>query len=194
MKGLMIGLTLIICLLVPASCAKAPPAPAPKPQLPQSEIPISPAENPIIEMHTKTTMAGVARHLTISTDGSIVYIMEEGPRIMLPGSERIRTTRTGQLQEDELDRLLGLFDEVPFDAEGKCNARTETIDTDALSELSVHYQRTTRTIVANYQPLFHDVTVLSDIPESVRKLYQEFRYIVENRTTQVAREKIPVNG
>jgi len=180
-----LGLALI--LLLPAACKKST-------ETPMTEPEPAPVEGPIIEMHTKTTLAGVARYLTISADGSIVYIEEEGLRHPIPERPPIRTTRAGQLHEGELDRLLDLFDECPFDAEGKCDALTEIIDTDAHSELSLNRQGMTRTIVANYQPLFHDITALSDVPESVKRLYQELLYIVENRTTQVACEKIPVGG
>jgi len=154
----------------------------------KSQMPTLPAEGPIIEMQTKTMLAGVARHLTISADGSIVYIEERGLRHLKPGDEPIRITKTGQLQEDELKRLLELVDACPFDAEGNCNARTELIKTDATSELSIHCQGKTRAIVADYQPLFHlffpDTPELSDVPESVRKLYQELRHIIDNRTTE----------
>lgn len=162
----------------------------------QPQIPVSPTEGPIIEMHTKTTMAGVARHLTILDDGSIVYIEERMLRHPTQENPPTRTTRTGQLEEAELDRLLELVDECPFDDEGKCNARTEIIDTDAINELSIHYQGTTRTITADYQPLFHlfhpEISELSDVPEPVRKLYQELRYIVDNKATQASSEKIPL--
>ena len=63
---------------------------------------------------------------TINVDKSLTV----GPRIVLPGSWRSRTTRTGHLSEEELDRLLVLVDKCPFDAEGKCDARTEIIGGD----------------------------------------------------------------
>ena len=158
--------------------------------------PASPTKGAFIEMHTKTTMAGVARHLTISDDGSIVYIEEKGLRMPTQKNPPTRTTRTGQLEEAELDRLLEMVDACSFDAEGECNARTEIIDTDAVSVLTVYYQGKTRTLTSNYQPLFHlfhtEIPELSDVPEPVMKLYRELRYIIDNKTVQVSREKIPL--
>jgi hypothetical protein len=110
----------------------------------------------------------------------------------------IRTTRTGQLTELELNSLLEMVDACPFDAEGNCDARTEMIDTDAISVLSVHDRGKTRTITTDYQPLFHlfhpEISELTDVPEPVRKLYRELRYIIDNRTTQAAEGKMPVKG
>ena len=119
-----------------------------------------------------------------------VKIEEEGPQIVLPGSYRSRTTKTGQLTEAELNSLLEMVDACPFDSEGKCQANTETMDTDVRSILYVHNRGTTRTIIADYQPLYPEVTELPDVPEPIRTLYHELWYIVENRTTEVAREKI----
>jgi len=190
MKRLIIGLIVVMLLLVPVSCAPPVPAPAPSPPAPSTmpPPPVPVTEGVLIEMHTKTTMAGVARHLTISVDGSIVFIEEEGPRIVLPGSWRSRTTKTGQLTEAELSNLLAMVDACPFNGEGKYDARTEIIDTDAISELTVHYQKRTRIITANYQPLHPEIPKLSDVPETVRKLYRELRYIIDSRTTQTADE------
>jgi len=204
MKRLIIvtGLILVM-LLVPVSCAKAPPVPAPAPSPPAPSTmpppPVPATKGVLIEMHTKTTMAGVARHLTISVDGSIVFIEERGLRHPTKENPPTRTTRTGQLTEAELSNLLKLVDACLFDREGKRDARTEIIDTDAISELTVHYQKRTRIITANYQPLYHlshpEIPELSDVHETVRKLYRELRYIIDSRTTQTAEEPIPqTNG
>ncbi|MBA7657154.1 hypothetical protein ES703_65085 [subsurface metagenome] len=196
-KKLIIGLILVM-LLVPVSCTKAPPVPAPAPSPPAPSTmpppPVPATEGTLIEMHTKTTMAGVARHLTISVDGSIVFIEERGLRHPTKENPPTRTTRTGQLTEAELSNLLAMVDACLFDREGKRNARTEIIDTDAISELTVHYQKRTRIITANYQPLYHlshpEIPELSDVHETVRKLYRELRYIIDSRTTQTAEEEI----
>jgi len=192
-KKTIIGLLVSFVLLLPVACAKetapvSPPPPAQKPAFVQ--IPALPAEDTIIAMSTVGTMSGMVKYLTISVNGSIIYIEEEGPRIVLPGSSRSRITKTGQLTEAELNGLLDMVDACPFDSEGKCQANTETMDTDVLSTLYVHYQGTTRTIISDYQPLYPKVTELTDVPEPVRTLYHELWYIVENRTSQVAREKI----
>ena len=192
-KKLIVGLILVI-LLVPVSCAKAPPVPAPAPSPPAPSTmpppPVPATEGVLIEMHTKTTMAGVARHLTISVDGSIVFIEERMLRHPTKENPATRTTRTGQLTDAELSNLLAMVDACLFDVEGKSNARTEIIDTDAISELTVHYQKRTRIITANYQPLHPGIPELSDVPETVRKLYRELRYIIDSRTTQTAEEEI----
>jgi len=197
-KKLIITGLLLVMLLVPVSCAKAPPVPAPAPSPPAPSTmpppPVPATEGVLIEMHTKTTMAGVARHLTISVDGSIVFIEERGLRHPTKENPPTRTTRTGQLTEAELSNLLKLVDACLFDREGKRDARTEIIDTDAISELTVHYQKRTRIITANYQPLYHlshpEIPELSDVHETVRKLYRELRYIIDSRTTQTAEEEI----
>lgn len=198
-----LGLVLVM-LLVPVSCAAPPPAPAPAPAtappapstMPLPPVPVT--EGVLIEMHTKTTMAGVARHLTISADGSIVFIEERMLRHPTKENPATRTTRTGQLTEAELSNLLAMVDACLFDREGKRNARTEIIDTDAISELTVHYQKRTRIITANYQPLYHlshpEIPELSDVPETVRELYRELRYIIDSRITQTAEEEITKGG
>ncbi len=198
-KKLIIGLILVM-LLVPVSCAPPVPAPAPSPPAPSTmpPPPVPVTEGVLIEMHTKTTMAGVARHLTISADGSIVFIEERMLRHPTKENPATRTTRTGQLTEAELSNLLAMVDACLFDVEGKSNARTEIIDTDAISELTVHYQKRTRMITADYQPLFHlfnpKIPELSDVPDTVRKLYRELRYIIDSRTTQTAEEEITKGG
>ena len=108
MKKLIIVLMAVVLLLVPVACTQetapaSPTNPAPEPVL--AQIPALPAEDTIIEMSTVGTMSGMAKYLAISENGSIVYFEEEGPRIVLPGSSRSRTTKTGQLQDDELNRL-----------------------------------------------------------------------------------------
>ncbi len=193
---LIIGLLMLALLSMPIACAQptqvpeAEPEPTQTPEPWLAQIPALPAEDAIIEMSTVGTMSGMVKCLTISENGLIVYIEEEGPRIVLPGSSRSRTTKTGQLQDDELDRLLEMIDACPFDTDGKCQANTKTMDTDVDSRLYIHYQGTTRIIVSDYQPLYPEVTELMDVPEPVRTLYHELWYIVENRTSQVSREEI----
>ncbi len=195
-KLLIITVLMLLVITLYPGCQSSPenstgPSPSNQPATP---VPVT--EGTLMEMHTKTTMAGMARHLTISADGSIVYIDERGLRHPTQENPPTRTTRAGQLTEAELSNLLEIVDACPFDAEDKCDARTEIIDTDAVSVLTVYYQERTRIITADYQPLFHlfhpEVSELSDVPESARKLYHELRYIIDNLTTQIAEEKIPV--
>jgi len=187
MKKLITGLLVLFLLSMPVACAKetapVPPSPTPEPVL--AQIPALPTEDAIIEMSTVGTMSGMVKHLIISENGSIVYIEEEGPRIVLPGSYRIRTTKTGQLTEAELNSLL---------EEGKCQANTETVDTDVRSTLYVHNQGSAREITSDYDPLYPEVTELPDVPEPVRALYYELWDIVENNTSQVAHEKMTTEG
>jgi len=154
----------------------------------------SSTESQVIEMYTKTTMAGVGRHLTISADGSIVYFDDRGLRHPTEENPPIRITRAGQLTKAELNTLLEMVDACPFDAEGNCDARTEIIDTDAVSILTIYYQGATRTITANYQPLFHlfhpEVSELTDVPEPVRKLYRQLKSVIDNNTSQISEEAI----
>lgn len=197
MRKIIMGLLLLFLLSMLVACAKetvpaSPPTPTPEPAL--AQIPALPTEDAIIEMSTVGTMSGMIKCLTISANGSIVYIEEEGPRIVLPGSYRSRTTKTGQLTEVELNSLLEMVDACPFDSEGKCQANTKTTDADVDSKLYIHYQGTTRIIVSDYQPLYPEVTEIPDVPAPVRTLYHELWYIVENRTSQVAREKISAGG
>lgn len=186
MNKLITGLLVLFLLLVPGACASPVQAPAPV------------TVGTLIEMYTKTTMAGVASNLTISADGSVVYVEEQGLRHPTQDNPPTRITRTGQLAEAELNNLLKMIDACPFDAEGNCDASTEIIDTDAVSVLTVYYQGQTRTITADYQPLYHlshpKIPELLDVPEPARKLYRELRYIIDNRTTQTAEEKMPVKG
>ena len=102
MNKLMIGLLALFLLSTQFACAKeavpAPPStPTPEPWL--AQIPALTAEDTIIEMRTIGTMSGMVKYLAISENGSIVYFEEEGQRIVLPGSSKSRTTKTGQLQD-----------------------------------------------------------------------------------------------
>lgn len=167
----------------------------PEPGLaPNVKAPVPVEDGILIEMHTRTTMAGVGRHLTIAADGSIVYFDDRGLRHPTEENPPIRITRTGQLTKTELNTLLEMVDACPFDAEGNCDARTEIIDTDAVSILTIYYQGVTRTITANYQPLFHlfhpEVSELTDVPESVRKLYRQLKSIIDDNTSQISEEAI----
>ncbi len=160
----------------------------------KGEKPVPMDSGIVIEMHTRTTMAGVERHLTIASDGSIVYYEDSGLRHPTRENPSIRTTRTGQLTKAELDSLLEAVNACPFDSEGNCGARTEVIDTDAVSVLTIYFRGATRTITANYQPLFHlfhtEVPELADVPEPVRKFYGQLRDIIDNNTSQISEEAI----
>ncbi len=161
---------------------------------PNVKTPVPVEDGILMEMHTRTTLAGVGRHLTISADGSIVYLDDRGLRHPTEENPPIRITRAGQLTKAGLSGLLEMVDACPFDAEGNCDARTEVIDTDAISVLTVYYQGVTRTITANYQPLFHlfhpEVSELTDVPEPVRKLYRQLKSIIDNNTSQISEEAI----
>jgi predicted secreted protein len=169
-------------------------APTKEPPKPAAWWPAPVTEGILIEMYTRTTMAGVARHLTILADGEILYIEETGLRMPTKEYPTIRTTRSGLLTEAELASLLEMVDACPFDAEGNCDARTEIIDTDATNELTIYYQGKTRVITADYQPLFHPFLPkspeLMDVPESVRELYRQLKGIIDNNTSQVSEEAI----
>ena len=162
------------------------------------KIPVPVEDGILMEMHTETTMAGVGSHLTISADGSIVYFDDRGLRLPTEKNPAIRITRTGQLTKPELTSLLETVDACPFDAEGNCDARTEIIDTDAVSVLTFYYQGLTRTITANYQPFFHlfhpEISELTDVPEPVRTLYRQLKNIIDTSTSQVLEEAITPTG
>lgn len=179
---LSICLLLSFLLLLSSACGSPVQAPAPV------------TDGILIEMYTRTTMAGVASNLTISANGYIVYFDDRGLRHPTEENPPIRITRTGQLTEAGINNLLGMVDACPFDTEGNYDARTEIIDTDAVSVLTIYYQGTTRTITANYQPLFHlfhpDISELKDVPEPVRELYQQLKNIIDNSTTQISEEAI----
>lgn len=200
MKKLITGLLVLFLLLVSGACAQptqvpeAEPEPTPAPEPMLAQPPSLPSEDAIIEMSNVGTMSGTVKHLTISANGSIVYIEEEGPRIVLPGSYRSRTTKTGQLAEAELNSLLEMVNACPFDSQGKFQADTETMDTDVRSILQVRTQGSAREITADYDPLYPEVTELPDVPEPVRALYYELWNIVENKTSLVAHEKITARG
>ncbi len=168
--------------------------PVKEPPVPAAWWPAPVTEGILIEIHTRAYMSGFARHLTISADGEVINVEETGLRMSTKEYPPIRTTRTGQLSEAELASLLEIVDACPFDAEGNCDARTEVINTDADSELTIYYQGKTRVITADYQPLFNPfhprLPELMDVPEPARTLFYELWYIVENQTSQVSREKI----
>jgi hypothetical protein len=163
-------------------------------QAPEIQSPVPVEDGILIKMHTVAPVAEKRRQLTISADGSIVYFEDRG--LIHPTEENppIRTKKTGQLTEAEIDRLLKMVDACPFDAEGNCAAHTKIIMTDAKSILTVDYQGEKRTITANYQPLFHlfskNVPELTDVPEPVRELYRELKNIIDNNTSKISEEAI----
>jgi len=187
---MLVLLSMLVACVQPSQVPETEPEPTPAPGPMLAQPPPLPSEDAIIEMSNVGTMSGLVKHLTISANGSIVYVEEKGPRIVLPGSYRSRTTKTGQLTEAELNNLLEMVNACPFDSEGKCQAGTETMDTDVRSTLYVHNQGSAREITADYDPLYPEVTELPDIQEPIRVLYYELWNIVENRTSQVAHEKI----
>lgn len=166
--------------------------PAKEPPEPAAWWPAPVTEGTLIEMHTRTTLSGMASHLTISADGEVIYIEETGLRRPTEENPPIRTTRTGRLTEAELSSLLETVAACPFDAGGKYDAFTQIIDTDAATELSIYYQGKTRVITADYHPLYHpfgpESPELMDVPESILKLYRELRDIIDNRKVQTAEE------
>jgi hypothetical protein len=170
------------------------PTPAPE-QAPEIQSPVPVEDGILIKMHTVAPVAEKRQQLTISADGSIVYFEDSGlSRHPDEENPSIRTKKTGQLTEAEIDRLLKMVDACPFDADGNCAAHTKIIMTDAKSILTVDYQGETRTITANYQPLFHlfndNVPELTDVPEPVRELYRQLKNVIDNNTSTISEEAL----
>lgn len=142
----------------------------------------------VIELRAIGTMSGSHRYLTISLNGSVTYIKEEGNRIIIPPAFGTRTTNTGQLTETELNSLLEIINACQFDAGGNIAAGTRTRDAGVLT--TIYLFSRTKTITSNIQPLYPEVTKLPDVPGPVKTLFYQLWYIAENRTTEVTQEKI----
>jgi hypothetical protein len=196
----MYGLKLVVISLflfllsMPVACSQEPQVPETEPApKEQSLLPVE--DGILIKMHTVDRVAEERRQLTISADGSIVYFEDRGlSRHPDEENPSIRTKKTGQLTEAEIDRLLEMVNACPFDAEGNCAAHTKIIMSPAKSILTVEYQGEKRTITANYQPLFHlfsmNVPELTDVPEPVRELYRELKNAIDNNTSTISEEAL----
>jgi len=182
MKKLIIALPTLIFLLALSSCTSS------------IQTPVPTTNNVLLTLDTRTTMAGVNVHLEIWPDGAIEYVYESGLMVPTTNNPATKITRNGHLTKDDLNNLLKMVDSCPFDDKGICNADTKIISTDADSVLNVYYSGLTRSITANYQPLFHlfQPPELTDVPEPIRNLFRQLKYLIDNNTTQTAMETIPV--
>ncbi len=161
-----------------------------------------PEGNPVIYERLDYIMRGEFNYLYIYEDGSVIYVEEKGLRMPSPGHPPTRTWRTGQLQEEELEQLTGLFQSSQFAGldkyyqfPGKPLEPREGAPTSGFSMGDGSF-----TFTINWEDLQKTVTAFGyltpdrgetypDMPSPLNEIYERLRAIAL-QTKEVARERI----
>ena len=202
------GIIFALGALLSASCGgQAPTSPQPTPTVhstPEINIPPSPVPPeikmpegaPVIAEKLDYIMRGEFSYLYIYGDGSIVYIEEKGLRLPSPGHPPTRTWKIGQLQEEELNKLISLFKSSQFEKldkyyqfAGKPIEGGGFTMGDMGFTVSFDYENLNKTVTAfGYLTPDHGDTY-PDMPSPLNEIYEKLRNIALG-TKEVARENI----
>jgi len=156
-----------------------------------------PDSTPLISANMSHVMREEFNFLSIYGDGSVVYIEEKGLRMPSPENPPTRTWKTGQLQQDELNSLLGFVSSSGFgDLEdrykfpGVGNLDTGLRIGDMHWVISVNWGGLHKTVLAgSYLTPDHGLTY-PDMPYPLNEIYKKLKQIANNQTQVVASETI----
>ena len=128
--------------------------------------------------------------MAIYEDGTVIYVEDKGLRFPLPGSPATRIWRTGQIQSEELNSLIGFFRSSHFDELEASYSYSEIPQSDMDCTILIDYQDLTKEVRAQaYLSDDGDITY-PDMPYPLNEIYRRLKDIATNRTTEVARESI----
>ncbi len=166
-------------------------------------IPAIPEDTPVIFEKLDFVMRGRFDRLYIYEDGSVIHTQEINLRMPGPYNPPTRIWRTGHLTDEELVRIIDLFRMGSFAAlENYYQFPGEPMKPiagvpsggftmgDMSITISVDYEYLNKTVSAfGYLTPDHGETY-PDMPAPLNELYVELKDITNNRTTEVARERI----
>jgi len=138
-----------------------------------------PEEAPIITMHnTYRTIGQGPDILSIYEDGTVIHIEEEGI------SPRTRIWRTGQLQNEKIDNLVALFKFPGMKVPGATKMGGMSCS------FTFNYGGLQKTVDANWYLSPDGGKTYPDMPYPLNEIYAKLKNIADNKTVEVAREKI----
>lgn len=151
---------------------------------------------PVIAEKLDYVMRGEFSYLYIYADGTIILVEDKGLRIPSPGHPPTRTWKIGQLEEEELDKLISLFKSSQFEKLDKYyQFPGKPIDGGGFTmgdmgfTISIDYENLNKTVTAfGYLTPDHGETY-PDMPSPLNEIYQKLRDIAL-KTREVARETI----
>jgi hypothetical protein len=155
--------------------------------VPVIDIPESP---PLITMSISHRITGENGWLAIYEDGTAIHIKEKGR------PPEVRIWRTGQLEQEELSKLLEFFTDSHFET---LNAVYEfpgvpvpgaTKVGDMYCAISIDYGYLYKTVHASQYLTPDDGMTYPDMPYPLNEVYKKLRAIIENQTEEVYRESI----
>jgi hypothetical protein len=163
-----------------------PPPPPPSPV----QTAHSTAFEMLVAEDTSAPATGPYKLLVVRVDGLVYY--EEGRRShFMPTS--VLGMKQGQISEQEVNALIKTIEEFPFQTVGIYNdieydARSSKLgNTNITASLAFPVYRSGdfrgKLIRANYDLFTQDFTILSDVQGTVKRLWGQLRYIVENDTS-----------
>jgi hypothetical protein len=167
---------------------------------PEIEIPEG---EPIIGLELHFLMRGVSEKLYLYDDGAVLYVEEKNLREPTSGNPPTRIWKTGNIQEEELNNLIGLFQTEEFTGmeyyykfSGRPMEPIEGVPSggftmgDGRFKFSIDYGDLHKTVWAlGYLTPDHGLTY-PDMPYPLNEIYKGLRIIIEDKTQEVYRESI----
>jgi hypothetical protein len=159
---------------------------------------ISLEENPIITANARYDFGGKSFTLYIYENRHVIYIKEINLRLDLPGLQPTRIWEKGNIQQEEMDSLLFLFNTKEFKGLDERNKfvglRLENGQlgfSDMYYTLTIKYRDINRTVQADrYLPSTKYEEAYPDMPYPLNEIYVILKQVTDNRTTEVYRELI----
>ena len=181
---------LLLLLLVPVACTEqAIEHPWPHAKGPGvGRAPPRPAGSWVVAMKVGYLLGGKESCLTISENGTVIYIQEKGLRLPLDKPVRIR--REGQLTKEELSSLIEFFKESGFDELSESYQFTGNPMSDRRLTVFIDCQDMNKTVTAFGYPTREDIPPHRDMPYPLNEIYERLKHIAENRTEEIYRETI----
>ena len=155
------------------------------------EIDILPDGDPIITMDITYVMRGEKHLVAIYEDGAVLYV--EDSRLRIPSEEYppLRTWKTGQLREEELDDIITLFRSDEFAA---LDADYQFRGGDMFGTFAIVKGDLRKSVyISGYISPDDDMTY-PDMPYPLNEIYRRLKIIVEDSTEEVASEPINDSG
>jgi len=131
---------------------------------------------------------GEFRYLSIYQDGSLIAIQMDG--LLEPVDQHIRILKTGKLSEEELTDLIEFFENSGFKVMDKTNEFSGSSGSKVHYNVSALLGSSYRSIKASNYLSPDGGKAYPDMPYPLNEIYQRLKEIAENRTEEVAREKI----
>ena len=149
-----------------------------------------PEDSPVIAMELDFVMGGASHKLYLYDDGAVLYIEEKNLRMPTPESPPTRVWSQGQIQAEELNSILRLFQTDEFaelDEEYNWEARQTS---DLLLTISVHYQKVGKTVLASGYLSPDEGLTYPDMPYPLNERYKRLRVVIDDNIQEVYQEPI----